>query len=254
MKKMAKKLNALFALIILLLIVAVLLLNAVALVLSNRYPLSADLTANSAYEIGDETKAVLDALTGDVTIDVLAGEDSFAGDPYLVQAKHILDQYPRYSSRVTLRYVDYASDPSYAAGHADLTLSEGDVIVSANEHVKQISLTSMFNYAYTASGSLTVESSRAEEAVTGAILNVFSGEDVMIGVLTGNGEQDMASFTALRSIWSIRSDAIPFTQLRRISSTKTSTARVLAILPDLAPPIPSQTTHRSVSLSNCSIR
>lgn len=197
MKKMAKKLNALFALIILLLIVAVLLLNAVALVLSNRYPLSADLTANSAYEIGDETKAVLDALTGDVTIDVLAGEDSFAGDPYLVQAKHILDQYPRYSSRVTLRYVDYASDPSYAAGHADLTLSEGDVIVSANERVKQISLTSMFNYAYTASGSLTVESSRAEEAVTGAILNVFSGEDVMIGVLTGNGEQDMASFTAL---------------------------------------------------------
>lgn len=197
MKKLAKKMNALFALIIVLLVVAVLLLNAVALVLSNRYTLSTDLTSNSAYEIGDETKAVLDVLTQDVTIDVLATEDAFAGDPYLVQVKYILDRYSQYSSRVTLRYIDYASDPSYAASHSDLTLSEGDVIVSADDRVKQISLTSMFNYVYTSSGSLAVESSRAEEAVTGAILNVLSGEDICIGVLTGNGEQDMSSFTAL---------------------------------------------------------
>ena len=57
------KMNALFALLIALLFVAVFLLNAVALVLSNRYPLSVDLTANAAYEIGEETKAVLATLT-----------------------------------------------------------------------------------------------------------------------------------------------------------------------------------------------
>lgn len=192
-----KKMSALFALIIVLLIVAVFLLNALALVLSNRYPLALDLTANAAYEIGDETKAVLDSLTENVTIDVLASEEAFGGDSYLVQAKYILDRYPQYSSRVTLRYIDYTSDPSYAASHSDLTLAEGDVIFSAGEHVKQIALTSMFNYAYTASGSLAVESSRAEEAVTGAILNVLSGEEVKIGVLTGNGQQEMVNFTAL---------------------------------------------------------
>lgn len=192
-----KKMSALFALIIVLLIVAVFLLNALALVLSNRYPLALDLTANAVYEIGDETKAVLDSLTENVTIDVLASEEAFGGDSYLVQAKYILDRYPQYSSRVTLRYIDYTSDPSYAASHSDLTLAEGDVIISAGEHVKQIALTSMFNYAYTASGSLAVESSRAEEAVTGAILNVLSGEEVKIGVLTGNGQQEMVNFTAL---------------------------------------------------------
>lgn len=192
-----KKMSALFVLIIVLLIAAVFLLNAVALILSNRYPLALDLTANAAYEIGDETKEVLDGLSGSVTIDVLASESAFAGDPYLVQAKYILDRYPQYSSRVTLRYIDYTADPSYAAGHPDLTLSEGDVIVSAGDRVKQLSLTSMFNYAYTASGSLTVESSRAEEAVTGAILNVLSEEDVRVGVITGHGEQSMSNFTAL---------------------------------------------------------
>lgn len=192
-----KKMSAIFALIIALLIVAVFLLNAVALILSNRYPLAIDLTANAAYEIGEETKGVLDNLTKDVTIDVLSTEESFAGDPYLVQAKYILERYPQYSSRVTLRYIDYASDPSYAASHPDLTLAEGDVIVSGNDRVKQIGLTSMFNYAYTASGSLTVESSRAEEAITGAILNVLSSEDVRVGVITGHGEQAMSNFTAL---------------------------------------------------------
>ena len=192
-----KKMSALFVLIIVLLIVAVFLLNAVALILSNRYPLALDLTANAAYEIGDTTKAVLDSLTEDVTIDVLASEKAFAGDSYLVQAKYILDRYPQYSSRVTLRYIDYTADPSYAASHPDLTLAEGDVIVSANDRVKQIGLTSMFNYAYTASGSLAVESSRAEEAVTGAILNVLSDEDVRVGVITGHGQQTMSNFTAL---------------------------------------------------------
>lgn len=191
------KLKAVFALIILLLLAAVFLLNAVALVLSNRFPLSVDLTANAAYEIGDETKAVLSVLSQDITIDVLAPEESFTGDSYLVQAKHILDRYPQYSSRVTLRYIDYTTDPSYAASHPDLTLSEGDVIVSGNGRLRQLALSSLFNYAYTASGSLTVESSRAEEAVTGAILNVLSNRDVRIGVLTGSGQQDLPNFTAL---------------------------------------------------------
>ncbi|MBO5976043.1 MAG: GldG family protein, partial [Oscillospiraceae bacterium] len=192
-----KKMSAIFTLIIVLLIVAVFLLNAVALVLSNRYSLAIDLTANAVYEIGDETKAMLDALCEDVTIDVLASEKAFAGDSYLVQAKYILDRYPQYSQRVSLRYIDYTADPSYAASHPDLTLTEGDIIVSAKDNVKQITLKSLFNYAYTASGSLTVESSRAEEAVTGAIMSVMSDDSVRVGVISGHGEQSMDNFTAL---------------------------------------------------------
>ena len=191
------KMELLFALIILLLLAAVFLLNAVALVLSNRFPLSVDLTANAAYEIGDETKQVLSVLDRDITIDVLATEEAFSGDSYLVQVKHILDRYPQYSDRVSLRYIDYAADPSYAASHPDLTLSEGDIIVSGNDRVRQLAMSSLFNYAYTATGSLTIESSRAEEALTGAILNVLSDRDVRIGVLSGNGQQDAAGFVAM---------------------------------------------------------
>lgn len=193
----ARRMNAAFALLIVLLLAATFLLNAVALVLSNRYPLALDLTANAAYEIGEETQALLDTVTEDVTIDVLSAESDFSGNAYLVQVKQILSRYPQYCDWVTLHYIDYASDPTYAASHPDLTLADGDVIVSAAGRVKQLSLSSLFNYAYTATGSLTVESSRAEEAVTGAIMSVLSGEETRIGVLTGNGEQDAANFTAL---------------------------------------------------------
>lgn len=195
--RMGRRMNAIFAALIVLLVAAVFLINAIALILSNRYPLSVDLTANAAYEIGEETKAVLDALTKSVQIDVLASETSFAGDAYLVQAKRILDRYPQYSGYVQLRYVDYAADPTYAANHADLTLTDGDILVSCGERQKQLPLTSLFNYAYTASESLAVESSRAEEAVTGAILQVLSEEQTNVAVLRGNGEQDVENFVAL---------------------------------------------------------
>ncbi len=197
LNRVGKKMNLVFALLIVLLIAAVVLLNAVALVLANRYPLSLDLTANAAYEIGSDTKTILAGLSDDVTIDVLSDENAFSQDAYLMQAKRILDQYPRYSERVKLRYIDYAADPSYAASHPDLTLADSDVIVSANGRVKQVALTSLFNYAYTATGSITIESSRAEEAVTGAIQYVLSGESVQIGVLSGNGEQSVENFTSL---------------------------------------------------------
>lgn len=195
--KLSLKMNIVFALLIALLVLGVFLLNAIALLLSNRYPLSIDLTANAAYEIGEETRALLDGLQQDVQIDVLASENSFGGDAYLVQAKRILDRYAQASPRVHISYIDYASDPSYASQHADLTLNEGDILVSSGEKRKQLALSSLFNYAYTASGSISVESSRAEEAVTAAILNLISGKDVLVGVLTGHGEQEAKHFTAL---------------------------------------------------------
>lgn len=201
MKKKASstgfRMNALFALSILLLIAVFILLNVVALVMSNRFPLSIDLTANAAYNIGEETKSVLAHIVRPVSIDILASEQIFAGDSYLVQTGKILEQYERYSPRVTVQYIDYAADPSYAASRPDLKLSEGDLIVSSGDRVKQLPLSSLFNYTYTASGALTIESSRAEEAITSAIMSVLSGEDVYCGLLTGSGGQEAEAFTTL---------------------------------------------------------
>lgn len=195
--KIAWRMNTAFAVLIALMLVTLVLFNAVSLLLSNRFPLSCDLTANTVYEIGEETKAMLASVTEPIRIDVMAAESDMAGDRYLVQVKHILDCYPQHSKYVTLRYVDYSVDPTYAAAHPDLTLSDGDVIVSAGDKTHQVSFVSLFNYAYTQSGSVAIESSRAEEAITGAILNVLNDTVVRVGVVTGHGEQDVSHFVAL---------------------------------------------------------
>jgi len=180
------KLNALFALLTLFILLAVFLLNVVVKTLGDRYSLSADLTANAAYQIGGDTKAVLDGLSQDVQLYVLATETSFSGSSYTIQAQRILEQYPRYSPRIHLQYVDYTADPTFAANYPDLTLKDGDILVSSESSLKQLALASLFNYTYTEDQTLTIESSRAEEALTSAIVSVTTEKPVKVTLLTGN--------------------------------------------------------------------
>ncbi|NLV59086.1 MAG: GldG family protein [Clostridiales bacterium] len=195
--KQSLKVNLVFTLLVVLLIAGVFLLNGIAMLLTDRYSLSVDLTENAAYEIGEDTKALLQDLKQPVEIFVLSTEDAFGGSNYLNQAKRIIQQYPRHGETVSLTFVDYASNPSFAAGFADLTLSSGDVIVRCGQRVKQIAAQNLFHYQYTADGKLTIASSRAEEALTSALLNVTSDRLVRVAVLTGNGVVESKLFTAL---------------------------------------------------------
>ena len=195
------RINALFAALILLVLGGVFLLNVVVVTLSGRYALSYDLTANAAYQIGSDTKQVLDGLDQDITFQVLANDKSFAGNSYFTQAQRMLEQYPKYSSHITLQYVDYTADPTFAAQYPDLTLKDGDILVSSKTGLKQLPLASLFNYTYTEDETLTIESSRAEEALTSAIVSVTTEDPVNIGILAGNDV-----FTDTDSLKSILSD------------------------------------------------
>lgn len=180
------KINALFVALIVFALAAAFLLNVVFVTLGSRYSLSYDLTANAAYQIGDDTKRVLDGLDQEVTLFVLANDKSFSGNAYFTQAQRILEQYPQYSSEIKLQYVDYTADPTFAAQYPDLTLKDGDILVKSETGLKQLPLASLFNYTYTEDKTLTIESSRAEEALTSAIVNVTAEDPVRVALLTGN--------------------------------------------------------------------
>lgn len=180
------KINALFAALIVFALAAAFLLNVVFVTLGNRYSLSYDLTANAAYQIGDDTKQVLDGLDQEISLYVLANDQSFAGNAYFIQAQRILEQYPKYSAKIKLQYVDYTADPTFAAQYPDLTLKDGDILVKSEKGLKQLPLASLFHYTYTEDKTLTIESSRAEEALTSAIVNVTTENPVRVALLTGN--------------------------------------------------------------------
>jgi len=180
------RLNFLLAILIIIAIAIAVLLNALTGALSDKYPLSADLTANAAYDLGEDTKEILENLTDHVNIYVLAAKGNFTGNPYLIQTRTLLEKYPKYCPEISLEFTDYIADPSFAAGFPDLNLSAGDCVVEGPEDVKQIPLANMFTYTYDDKGELIISGSRAEEALTSAIVSSVTSDPVYIGVLTGN--------------------------------------------------------------------
>ena len=180
------RLNVLFAILIVLIVAIVFLLNAVGHSLSERLPLSADLTSNGSFDIGEDSKEVLSLLDDDIQIYALASKNSYDGNSYLVQVRKILEQYPKFSKHVNLEFVDFAADPTFTTQYPNLDLSEGDVLVVGPQSVKQIQLANMFNYTYDANQNLQVTGSRAEEAISSAIVSVITEDPVNVSVLTGN--------------------------------------------------------------------
>jgi len=191
------KVNILFVVIVATLLVAVLLVNAIALQLSNHYDLHFDLTEGDLYGIGDDTKAFLASLDVPVQIFVLSDEGGFLGDRYLIQAKRIIDQYPHYSGNISLEYIDYASNPMFAVNFPEFPLSHGDIIVQSGDRVRHLPSMHLFYFSALPDGNFSILSSRAEAALTSAIINVVRDEDVRIALLTGNGASDGSLFASL---------------------------------------------------------
>ena len=199
MKKLTHslKVNILFAVIIASLFGAVLLTNAIMLRLSERYNLHFDLTAGALYEVGSESKAFLASLEDPVQIYVLSDEGGFSGDRYLIQAKRIIDQYPHFSDNISLEYIDYASNPTFAVNFPEFPLSHGDLIIQSGDRVRHLPGVNLFYFTATQDGNVSIMSSRAEEALTSAIMSVVSDENINIALLTGNGTSGGSLFASL---------------------------------------------------------
>ena len=195
--KHSLQINMLFAIIVALLIAALLLANGIAVLLSARHHLQADLTAGAVFDVGEDTRALLRALDRPVEIFVLSDEGGFSGSRYLEQAKRIIDRYPRLSGHISLTYVDYLTNPAFAVGFPDLSLSHGDILIRSGERVRHVSAVSLFHYAQMPAGGITIAASRAEEAISSAILYVISEDRVRVGILTGSGTADGSHFAAL---------------------------------------------------------
>lgn len=194
MKKYRLGTRALFALTIALALLAAVFINGIFLLLSNRHNLAVDLTRSAAFQLDPDSLQLLDSLEKEITIDVLAREDSFDGNPYLVQARRILQQYPKNSPFVRLRFIDYQQNPAFGANYPDITLASGNILVKGGSNLRQLQLAELFNYDLQ---SQAVVSSRAQEAISSAILQVSSGDALRAAILTG---ADTADAQALYSL------------------------------------------------------
>jgi ABC-2 type transport system permease protein len=177
--------------------------NLVFFLLVQVYPfLRVDLTQDKLFRLSQVTKDFIKTLDKDVTIYVLAREETFTEtSPYNAQANQVFRQFERNSSAVSLVYVDYVRNPGFAAGYPDLAMKHGDILVACESasgiRHALVKTEELFNYSGSREGNYSITSSRAEEAIYTAILSVSSGSPIRAALVYGHGEYTMDAFTSI---------------------------------------------------------
>lgn len=152
-----------------------------------------DLTDQSIYTLGDQTRRIADALDKDVTLTLLAqkGNEDDVID-------RLLTRYEELSEHITVSHVDPTEQPTFLDAY-DLDTSHlyaNSVLVQCGERYKMVGYDEIFvtnysmdpqTYSYQASTSFD-----GENALTNAI-HYVSGDDVpVIYTLAGHGERTLS--------------------------------------------------------------
>lgn len=145
------KYGSMSMIVIVLVIAIVVILNVIVGALMNRYPIKVDLTADGRYELSDETIEVLKNMEGEVEIAVMLPEQTLLAYNYYNMIPKILENYQVYAEAgkgsIEVKYVDTTKDPDVVARYSEYyngTISDGNIVIYANEKVKVTSVDAMF--------------------------------------------------------------------------------------------------------------
>lgn len=172
-------------------IAAVVLVNVIATILLEKFPLNIDLTKNQSFQMADDSKDFLRGVDRDVSIKVFAQEEAFSnGGFYYVQALNTMKQCTQYNSKINLEFIDLEKNPQYGRDeYEDANIATGSIIVESDLRYKSLTVDDFFeynydNYYYT--GQPDITESHAESALMSAIMYVTEADPVEIVVLTNN--------------------------------------------------------------------
>ena len=154
-----------------LIVVALVLINVLTIYITDRYPVTIDLTPEKVFQLTDQSKEYVAQLSKPVTVQVMTSEENFiAGGEYYVQANAVLKEYEKYSDQITLEYVDLLENPSLAYQYEDVQI--GDIVVSCGTRSQTLDAYDLFNVESGSYYGSYITSSKAEQAMTSAIMNV----------------------------------------------------------------------------------
>ena len=191
-----------FATVLTVIFIAVLIiLNMIVSAISERYPIQLDLTTGKIYGLSDETIEYLKTVEKDVNIYLLATEDSF-GSPneYYLQAAETIKKFPQYNSKIKVQFIDLAKDPAFESKYASYSMGSRDILLECGNKVQVVKTSDLFNLQNDSSTGYTyIKSSRTDEAITSAIMNVTSDYTPKVAILSAHSSFDAGAFSSLLS-------------------------------------------------------
>ena len=181
-------------------IVAVIIINMIASLITAKVPaLTFDLSTSQASILSQDTIDFITTIDKDVTITVLAAESTYTkSSNYYLMANTLLKQYANTNSKVKIEYVDLTANPTYLNNYPNDTLLGGNYIVKCGDKYRILTMDDLFETQLTSDySSREVVGLNVEPAVTTAILNVTSENQIKLQFIDGFGNYDASAFQNL---------------------------------------------------------
>lgn len=189
-------------------IAAVVVLNVIVGILSDRFGLKADLTATGLYTLDARTEYYLQYfLQTDISITVTSSEKHFVDEgEYYKQVNELLQKIASYSEHITLDYLVLEQNPDFAAKFSGETLAE-DYVVVENKNSGRYRIispvdyfglddeTAMYYYYYYG----YIGNSLIEQEAVSAMLYVSDDDPAKIVFTEGFGEHGSEALSRLLS-------------------------------------------------------
>lgn len=187
-------------------IAAVVLVNVIVGLLSERFDTAADLTDTGLYTLDETTEDYLaNTLNTDITLTVLRTEKNFEeqSSPYK-QVHEILKKMEMTGGHIEVVYLDLDSNPNYTSQFKGETLDSNYIVVECPKTGRHKVLSPYeyfsFNQSYLQNyGQYIVEGSNIEQEAVSAMLAVSNEEVVRVAFTEGYGESDSSALRTLLS-------------------------------------------------------
>lgn len=180
----------------------VILVNVGLTVITQKYPISIDLTQDKNYNLSQETIEYIKKVDTPITIKIFATKAQLESYTDLIGPAKIIEQYPQYNNKISLEFIDYDKNPTAVAQYQNENISQGDIVVTArdannSEHYKHLSIDDLLITEYDSSYNRQVVGNKAEQQIDNAIDYVTSEDLPKILFTQGHDEAGYSDYQSL---------------------------------------------------------
>lgn len=176
-------------------VAAVVLVNVVAGLLNDRFPLNLDLTSDKLFTLSEESRQVAQSIDADIDVVVFAGEENFSdattdstAGSIMRQFYELMKQYEAQSGgHVKTTYLDVVANPTLASRYSEYEVQSGDILFIGNGKHKKANINDLASYT-SSHYSTTISGSQVEKIVASNLVNISSEYTPVVALLTGHDE------------------------------------------------------------------
>lgn len=207
-------------------IAAVVVLNVIVGIISDRVDTTADLTDTGIYTLDEATANYLSGLDMDVTVSVMNSESAFeSGSSFYKSVNELLGKMSMENEHFKLQYLQIDQNPDFTSRFNGETLSQNCIVVESKDTNRHRIITpgeyfscpsfrdNLSQYGYPETyidqyvnqyvnstyASQIIEGSNVEQAAISAIMYVTNTDPVRVAFTEGFGEADSSSLSSLLS-------------------------------------------------------